>query len=78
MKQAIEAIYENGTFRPLTLGAIEIAEGQRVRLTIDDANEPEAIRLATSVYEGLSVDEVDQIEKIALDRARFFAARNPD
>jgi predicted DNA-binding antitoxin AbrB/MazE fold protein len=78
MKQAIEAVYENGTFRPLMPGGVEIAEGQRVRLLIDDANEPEAIRLATSVYEGLSSDEIDEIEKIALDRARFFSARNAD
>ncbi len=76
MKHAIDAIYENGLFRPLRREGIPLAEGQRVRITVDDQCEPEALRLALSVYEGLSDKEIDEIEEIALDRGSFFAPRS--
>jgi predicted DNA-binding antitoxin AbrB/MazE fold protein len=72
MKQAIDAVYENGSFRPVQHGAIALSNGQRVKITIDDENEPEALKLATDVYAGLSEDEIDDIEQIALDRGHFF------
>ena len=78
MKHAIDAIYENGTFRPIQRDAVAIADGQRVRITVDDECEPEALRLAMSVYDGLSDNDIDEIEQIALDRGSFFATRNAD
>ena len=36
MKHAIDAIYENGAFRPVQRDAVTIADGQRVRITVDD------------------------------------------
>lgn len=78
MKHAIDAIYEHGTFRPLRPESITVADGQRVRITIDDQSEPEALQLAGHVYEGLSDEEIDEIERIALDRSDFFGARTPD
>ncbi len=68
MQHAIDAIYENGVFRPVQDQTLGITEGQRVRLTIADETVPDPLRLATSVYEGLSEDDVDEIEQIALDR----------
>ena len=70
MRHAIDAIYENGAFRPVQRDLLDIADGQRVRITVDDEDEcePEALRLAVSVYDGLSENEIEEIERIALDR----------
>lgn len=78
MKHAMDAIYENGTFRPVQPAGIAIAEGQRVRITVDDEDEPQALRLAVSVYDGLSDLDIHEIEEIALDRGNFFRPRNDD
>ena len=67
MKQAIDAIYENGAFRPIQPDLVSVADGQRVRITVDDECEPEALRLALTVYEGLSDNDIDEIERIAFD-----------
>ncbi|MCH8044297.1 MAG: antitoxin family protein [Planctomycetes bacterium] len=78
MKHAIEAIYENGAFRPIQRDAVAIPDGQRVKITVDDGCEPEALRLAMNVYDGLSDRDIDEIEQIALDRGNFFDARSAD
>ena len=78
MKHAIDAIYENGAFRPVQRDAVTIADGQRVRITVDDECEPEALRLATTVYDGLSDNDIDDIEQIVLERGNFFDARSAD
>ena len=74
MKRAIDAVYENGAFRPLQPDAVAMAEGQRVRITINDEGEPEALRLASHVYDGLSKEDIDEIEQIALDRSNFIGS----
>ena len=63
MKHAIDAIYANGAFRPVQRDAVTIADGQRVRITVDDECEPEALRLAMTVYDGLSDHDIDEIEQ---------------
>ena len=68
MKHAMDAIYENGAFRPIQGEMVAIAEGRRVRITVDDASEPESLRLAMSVFDGLSDGEIREVEEIALDR----------
>ncbi len=78
MKHAIDAVYENGAFRPLQPDAVAIPDGQRVRITINDEDEPEALRLASHVYDGLSSEEIKEIEQIALDRRDFFGRRSAD
>ena len=75
MQHAIDAIFENGTFRPIHRELLAIPEGQRVRITVDDGD-PESLRLALSVYEGLSDDDIDEIEQIALERRTFFGSRS--
>jgi predicted DNA-binding antitoxin AbrB/MazE fold protein len=72
MKHVIDAIYEHGTFRTLRRDAVPLADGQRVRITVEDENEPEALRLAMSVYDGLSAKDIEDVEQIALDRSTFF------
>ena len=72
MQQTLEAVYENGVFRPLE--KIEMAEGQQVWLIVETLPE-DLLELAAQVYEGLSDKEIDEIEQIALDRRPFFGER---
>ena len=49
MTRSLDAIYENGIFRPLQAQPIAIADGQRVRITVDDQSEPEPLQLLTTL-----------------------------
>lgn len=73
MPQKVEAIYENGLLKPLE--ALALPEGQRVLVTIEPQAEQlspdEILALARRVYEGLSEEEIAEIEAIALDRSTF-------
>lgn len=54
MRQAIDAIYENGAFKPLYPDQVHLADKRRVTLLVDDNPLPEPLRLALCIYEGLS------------------------
>ena len=72
MTATVEAVYENGVFRPETQPAL--AEGARVTLIVESAaaGEPdEVLRLATQVYAGMSSQDVDEVERIAERRSLF-------
>ena len=73
MTLVYEAIYENGIFRPLTMPAPGLAEGQQVRLVVETQPADDLLALAARVYEGLSEQDVDDVERVALDRSAFFA-----
>lgn len=79
MTQTIEAIYQNGIFKPLQPLSEEIAEGKKVKMTLEsDTDETNPImKLAEDFYEGLSEQDIDEIETIALDRSNFFGDRKP-
>ena len=82
--QTAEATYEGDVLRlnhPLSL-----SDQQRVLVVVVPMPElapstekvlspNEVLRLAAQVYEGLSPDDVDEIERIALDRSHFFNGR---
>lgn len=75
MTCVLKAVYENGIFRPLTPVSDDLADGQQVDLVVDAADqnsENNILRLAANVYAGLSEDDIADIERIALDRSRFF------
>jgi predicted DNA-binding antitoxin AbrB/MazE fold protein len=74
MSQIVDAVFEQGVFRPLGSPAVPIVEGQHVRLTVDtvDVRPAELLEAAAQVYAGLSEREIDEIEHIALDRRDFF------
>ena len=79
MAQTIKAIYRNGFFIPLEPISANLSEGGRVWLTIAPLEDSarEIMKLAENFYEGLSEEEVDEIEKIALDRSNFFGGIKP-
>jgi hypothetical protein len=56
---------------------IENTTIERITLAPEEALPPgnDGLSLLTQVYEGLSPEEIDEIEQIALDRSRFFTDR---
>lgn len=73
MQQVVEAVYENGILRPLA--TLKLSEGQEVQIIVrstDELEPNEMLQLAAEVYEGLSEEEISDIEQIALDRENFF------
>ncbi len=78
MKQTLEAIYEDGVFKPVD--PLEIPNGQPVRLEVETLSEPlveDVLSLAAQVYEGLTDQEVNEIERIAFQRTNFFGEHRP-
>ena len=75
--QTIHAVYENGIFRVLSPRQVKLEEGQAVRLTVEEEPVlPQMLREAVSVFDGLSEDEINEIERIALARDSFFPVRS--
>lgn len=74
MTQTLDAVFKDGSFKPLNNGSLSFAEGQRVRLTVETPAETQddLIELAAQVYDGLTEEEVDEVERLALDRRSFF------
>ena len=78
----LDAIFEQGVFRPFDLRNLHLADGDKVRIVVEPIDSTpsqtpeEILQMATSVYEGLATDEIDEIERIALDRSRFFEDRD--
>ena len=79
-EETIAAIYENGVFRPLDPVDGSVSEGQRVDLVVMPVAQTtltpdEILALAASVYDGLSEEEINELEKIALDRSNWSTGR---
>ena len=77
MKATIEAVFEDGVFKPVERP--EIPEGEHVQLTVERAAgiEADPLELAARVYRGLRPEEIDEIERMALDRSHFFTSARP-
>jgi predicted DNA-binding antitoxin AbrB/MazE fold protein len=76
MTENLDAIYENGAFRPIGDTEITLSNGTRVRLTVEPLSQDagkNVIELAAQVYAGLSDEDVADIERIATDRTNFFS-----
>lgn len=70
--EAIEAIYENGVFRPLDQVDGALVEGQHVKLTLQPLSAGESsLKLLEDFYEGLSEEDIQEIEKVMLDRSNW-------
>lgn len=78
MTQTIEAIYQNGMFKPLKSLEPDIAEGEKVVINVESFSEnaKTIMELAEGFYEGLSDEDIHEIERIALDRSNFFGERD--
>ena len=73
MEQMLEAVFEPGTFRLLEASAVTLVDGQHVRLSVERVGTPDdVLALAERVYDGLSEEEIDEVERISLDRRTFF------
>ena len=71
--QTVDAILEHGTFHVMQPLSVPLRDGQRVRLVIEPDESPETIlALAANVYAGLSPQEINEVEQIALQRRDFF------
>jgi predicted DNA-binding antitoxin AbrB/MazE fold protein len=76
MQKTVTAVFEDGVLKPLE--SVDLPEHQRVKVTIEvpPARSPEEVLAGwRSVYDGLSADEIDEIERIALDRSHFLSFR---
>lgn len=72
MTRILEAVYEDGVLRPLEDPGLQ--EHQRVLLEIrfePREQASSALEAWHQVYEGLSADEIAEVEAMALDRSRF-------
>ncbi|HGJ66266.1 TPA: DUF104 domain-containing protein [bacterium] len=75
-EQICDAIFKDGIFKPLDPKVISISEGQKVRLIVEPIDISEDIlELATNVYENLSEEDIDEVEKLILNRKDFFKER---
>jgi predicted DNA-binding antitoxin AbrB/MazE fold protein len=74
MTQTLDAVFKDGSFKPLKNGSLPFAEGQRVKLTVETPTETQGdlIEMAAQVYDGLNEEEVNEVERLALDRDSFF------
>ena len=71
--ETLEAIFEHGIFRLVQPSTLPLRDGQRVRLVVETEASPDAIlALAASVYDGLSPQDITEVEQIALQRRDFF------
>jgi len=70
--QTLDAVFEDGSFKPLDNGSLPFSEGQRVKLTVEVPSETEdnLVELAGQIYEGLSERDICEIERLALDRRK--------
>ena len=74
MNRILEAIYENGVFKPLK--SLKLPEHQKVTITIQlppVENPDQELESWHQVFAGLSDKDIQEIESIALDRSHFMA-----
>jgi predicted DNA-binding antitoxin AbrB/MazE fold protein len=71
MTRTVEAIFEGGVLKPIS--PLNIPEHKKVTLIIEDEiEEPlDVLSLASMVYNGLSPEDIEDIEKVILDRSHF-------
>ena len=74
MTQTLDAVFHDGSFKPVDDGSLPFSEGQRVKLTVEVPFETEdnLVELAGQIYEGLCEEDIGEIERLALDRGNFF------
>ncbi len=74
MRQTIKARYHDGVLQPLE--PLALADDAEVQVTVDTemaVSGEEILRRAERVYQGLTAEDIAQVEAIALDRQHFCA-----
>jgi predicted DNA-binding antitoxin AbrB/MazE fold protein len=77
VKATVEAVYQDGVFRPAHRP--DLPDGERVRITVETVGLPkpdDILGLAAHVYQGLSAGVIDEIEEMARHRP-FFSDAHP-
>ena len=77
MKTTVDAVYEGGVFKPVQRPGF--SEGELVRMTVESvrkATPQEILELVTHVYDGLSAQDIDDVEAMA--RRRPFFTNSPE
>ncbi len=79
-KQTFDAVYQDGVFHLVGVRPPNLEEGHRVQLVVEDATpngvEKTNLDFAAKIYVGLSEEEISEVERIAMDRSRFFSEGN--
>ena len=77
MKQTVDAVCEGGMFRPVAPVDGGLTERQRVRLVVETTRPTpeEILELAGRVFEGLSEEEIQEIEDAILNNRVHFEER---
>jgi predicted DNA-binding antitoxin AbrB/MazE fold protein len=73
MRQTIKARYHDGVLQPLE--PLALADDAEVQVTVDTemaVSAEEILRRAALVYQGLTAEDIADVESIALDRHHFF------
>lgn len=71
-RRTIDAIYEEGVFKPLQDPGLPEHQRVVIDLRVESETDPQAtLRRWRGVYAGLSDAEIAEVESIALDRSRF-------
>jgi predicted DNA-binding antitoxin AbrB/MazE fold protein len=74
--QTLEAFYQKGSFQLLQAPPLPLREGQRVQITISTEVSPDdVLLLVTTIFDGLSTEEIAAIQEIVLQRKCFFGER---
>jgi predicted DNA-binding antitoxin AbrB/MazE fold protein len=72
MKEFVDAVFEDGVFRPIV--PVELPSGERVRVEIDVKPKADVAAMLAAfqkVYDGFSAEEIDELENVILDRSNF-------
>jgi predicted DNA-binding antitoxin AbrB/MazE fold protein len=77
-QQTIDAVYERGTLRILQPEKVDLEEGQQVRIIVEatqSSDEEDLLEAMFHFFDDLPKEEVQEIQKIILDRHGFFGDR---
>lgn len=73
MNQTIQAIYENGIFKPIdSQKEIDLKDGEKVLIVVKPENHIEeiGINLTEKYFKGLSEEDIDKVITHALDQLK--------
>ncbi len=73
MKHSFDAVYEQGSLK--LLEAVDLREGQRVRVELHTEEAEDPLEILAGVYDGLSEREIEEVEDPILHRRPLFGGR---